>query len=84
MHSLWKHYNTAYSQYEKNYPLAYPWNRSGKEDAPRYVLGADGDVLLFNGAKETNLCVTVRRLFGISDGYLPNSEFYTGTTPLPL
>lgn len=42
MHALWKHYNTAYPQYEKNYPLAYPWNRSGKEDVPRYVLGADG------------------------------------------
>lgn len=35
----------------------------------------EGDVLLFNGEKETNLCVTIRRLFGLSDGYCLTANF---------
>jgi hypothetical protein len=43
-----------------------------------------GDAGLFLGKREDNLCTTVRRLFGITDGYIPNSEYWTGDEMLML
>lgn len=42
MVSLWKHYDRKYEQYEHGFPPAFPWNREGREDIPRYVKGEDG------------------------------------------
>jgi len=42
MISLWKHYDRKYEQYEHSFPPAFPWNREGAEDVPRYVKGEDG------------------------------------------
>jgi len=42
----------------------------------------DGDAVLFLGTRKDLLCVTVRRLFGITDGYIPNSEYWTGDEAL--
>lgn len=43
-----------------------------------------GDTILFLGKREDNLCTTVRRLFGITDGYMPNCEYWTGDEMLIL
>lgn len=43
-----------------------------------------GDAILFLGRREDNLCTTVRRLFGITDGYMPNCEYWTGDEMLIL
>lgn len=42
MVSLWKHYDKKYEKYETSFPPAFPWNREGKVDVPRYVMGEDG------------------------------------------
>ena len=44
----------------------------------------DGDAVLFLGSREDLLCVTVRRLFGITDGYIPNAEYWTGDEAIVL
>ena len=43
---------------------------------------AEGDSLLVCGSRESGLCTFVRRLFGISDGYIPNSEYWTSAEKL--
>ena len=43
-----------------------------------------GDAILFLGSRENNLCITVRRLFGLTDRHIPNSEFWTGEEMLVL
>lgn len=42
MVSLWKHYDRANARYERSNPPAFPWNRTKREDVPRYVRGDDG------------------------------------------
>ena len=42
MAHLWKGYNKEYYQYEKDFPVGFPWNNSKKEDIPRYEKGEDG------------------------------------------
>jgi hypothetical protein len=43
---------------------------------------AEGDSLLICGSRRSNLSITARRLFGISDGYIPNSEYWTSAEKL--
>ena len=44
----------------------------------------DGDAVLFLGSREDLLCVTVRRLFSITNGYIPNAEYWTGDEAIVL
>ena len=37
----------------------------------------EGDAVLFLGSRDDLLCVTVRRLFGLTNGYIPNSEYWS-------
>lgn len=37
-----------------------------------------GDSILFLGSRDNNLYTTVRRLFGLTDGFMPNCEYWTG------
>jgi len=38
---------------------------------------ADGDVVLMCGSREAGLCTAVRRLFGLTDGFMINCEYWT-------
>jgi len=39
---------------------------------------ADGDVVLMCGSREAGLCTAVRRLFGLTDGFMINCEYWIG------
>lgn len=42
MAHLWKGYDPAFYQYEKQFPTAFPWKKAPNEDVPRYIKGEDG------------------------------------------
>lgn len=42
MNCLWKGYDPQNAKYERDFPMAFPWNRPKKEDEPRYIWGGDG------------------------------------------
>ena len=44
----------------------------------------EGDSVLFLGSREDLLCVTVRRLFGLTNGFIPNAEYWTGDEAIVL
>jgi hypothetical protein len=37
---------------------------------------AEGDVLFFCGGRNREFCTPIRRLFGLTDGFLPNCEHW--------
>lgn len=43
-----------------------------------------GDSVLFLGSRDDLLCVTVRRLFGITNGFIPNAEYWTDDEAIVL
>lgn len=42
MASLWNGYDPKNYEYEQDFPMAFPWPETPKEDLPRYTKGGDG------------------------------------------